>query len=466
MSNSHFNLRQPAFSTVWSGAAAPANVAPNANLAKPADSGDTTTISVGDFNDRAGVKPGGQARHNRVSLAERLGQRKPGRLPMRRTSNATHLNAADSDEHLDAASSDVLGALHSGGRSDLEDRLADSYDALERHALLRYARAKVDESDFSPTEKERLKNDLKGMLDELMDKHGDVIRAGLENKEAFESALGKMDALSAGSKAEDHTGSLTELRALYGSRSPGKTEMGLTPMGLAKSLVERFGAANFIGALGGLRSKMAADFRTRPADRPGPRLWLSLTDASSFNVVQTSFALAGDLRRDLSARAKVVGKANQAETALALLGATEPGRGRADPLVAHIADSKLLDALQQMYLYRLTGQAVEKMPMTAWPKDSAQRANLLDELRTLASDVCDKMPRAATAAEQLEQKMRGTVLGKRKRGQDDAGHGGDELQMRGTVLGQRKRDQDDADHGRDEPQSDDDRQTLVAREGA
>jgi hypothetical protein len=440
MSDSHFKIQPLAFSTAWSGAAAPANVAPNANLAKLADPGDTTTTSVGDFNERAGVKSGGQARHNRVSLGERLLRSKARRVPSRRTAATTHLDAADSDEHLDAASSDVLGALHSGERSDLEDRLADTYDALERHALLRYARAKVDESDFSPTEKERLKNDLNGMLAELMDKHGDAIRAGLKNKEAFESALGQMDALSAGSKAENHTGSLSELRALYSSRSNGKTEMGLTPMELATSLMDRFGAKNFIGALGGLQSKMTSEFRTRP-ERAGPSLWLSLKDAAAFSLLQSIYALGGDLRRGISERGKFVCKGSQAETTVALLGAAEPGRGRADPLVAHIADSKPLTAMQQMLLYRLTGQAVEKMPMTAWPKDSAQRANLLDELRTLASNMCDKIPRAATPAEQLEQKMRGKVQRKGERDRDEAGH------------------------GRDEPQSDDERQTLVVTEG-
>jgi hypothetical protein len=234
--------------------------------------------------------------------------------------------------------------------------------------------------------------------------------------------------------------------------------MGLTPMGLAKSLMDRFGADNFIGALGGLRSKMAAEFRTRPADRAGPRLWLSLTDAASFNVVQSSFALAGDLRRDLSEQAKLVGKASQAETALALLGATEQGRGRADTLVGQIADSKALTELQQMHLYRLTGQAVEKMPMTAWPKDSAQRMNLLGELRTLVSDLCEKMPRAATTEAQLEQKMR-TALGKRKRDPDGQ-------EMGDMVQRKRKRDQDDADQGRDERQSDDERPALAVREEA
>lgn len=416
-----------------------------------ASHGHDDTMGLAEFHDLAGVKPRRHAHHNPVSLQQRLAQPRPGRVPLRRMSDDIYLNAVDSDQHLHAAGLNVLEALHGGERSDLEDRLVDTYDPLERHALLRYARAKVEESDFSQTEKDRLKNELNGMLAELMDRHGDTIRVGLKNKESFESALGTMDALSTGSSAESHTGSLSELRALYGSRSDGKNEMGLTPMGLAKSLMERFGADNFVSALGGLRSKMASEFRTRPATHAGPRLWLSLTDAASFNAVQTSFALAGDLRRDLSESAKVVGKASQAETALALLGATEQGRGRAEPLVGHIADSKTLTPLQQMQLYRLTRLAVEKLPLTAWPKDlPAQRMNLLDELRMLAANVCDKMSRAATPAEQLEQKMRGKVQRKGKRDQNDAEHG---------------RDEDDTEHGRDERQSDDECLTLVVGEG-
>lgn len=431
---SHIKPLPPAANAALSHAAVTTAQAQTPTAAHRSDRG------LAEFNDLVGLKPRGH--HNPVTLKQGLVQPRTARLQQRRTANASPLDAAaDTDEHLHAASSDVLGALRSGGRSGLEERLSDSYDPLERHALLEYTRAKVDESDFSEAEKNRLKKDLDGMLAELDGKHGDEIGIGQKNKVAFESALGEMNALSAGSHAHDHAGSLTQLRALYGSRGNGKTEMGLTPMGLAKSLIDKFGAGNFIGALGGLRSKMASDFRNKPADRAGPRLWLSLTDAASFNVVQSSFALAGDLRRDLSERAKVVGKGTQAETAVALLGVTEQGRGRADPLLSQIADIKTLDEKQKMQLFALTRQAVEKMPMTAWPKDvPAQRMNLLDELRTLGVNVCDKMPRTATSAEQLEQKMRGVVQRKDQREDQSKDQSSDQ------------REGGDTDRGRDESQ--------------
>lgn len=430
----------PSASSAWNAVTHVVNPGPKVDVENRGERG--STMDLAEFNALAGVKPRGHAHHNPVTLLQRLMQLRAGRVPLRRISDDLHLGGLDVSEDLHAAGMGVLEALHKGERSALEDRLDDTYDPLERYSLLRYVHAKIDESDFSHAEKERLKHDLDGMLDDLMGRHGEAIRAGLKNKDAFESALGKMDALSAGSSAEHHPGSLAELRALYGSRSDGKTEMGLTPMGLAKSLMDRFGAGNFISALGGLRSKMASEFRTRPAAQPGPRLWLSLADAASFNTVQTSFALAGDLRRTLSESAKVVSKAGQAETALALLGATEPGRGRAEPVVGQIADSKALTPLQQMQLYRLTRLALEKMPMTAWPKDTpAQRMNLLDELRVLAAIVCDKMPRAATPAEQLEQKMR------------------DKVQRKGES------DQDESGRERDEPQSDEDDPALVGRKG-
>ncbi|MFZ6773934.1 hypothetical protein ACO0LB_14580 [Undibacterium sp. SXout7W] len=415
-------------STVSSNIAVANNVAQQSNqmnLIGHVDSGDT--IGLAEFNESAGVKPRGHHHKQRpVTLQERLKMLMPRRVPLRRTTNVMNPDDFDVSEQLQLAGSDLLEALQSGDRSVMDEHLSENYDPLERYALLQYTRSKVDESDFSQAEKSRLANDLDGMLNELMNKDGDVIHTGLLNKNAFESALGRMSSLAVQSNIEHPPGSLSELRAMYGAGPKGKTESGLTAIDLAKSLVAKFGENNFSQALSSLRSTMSTDFRNNPAKQSGPKLWLSLTDANSFNIVQTGFALAGDLRRNLSEHAGVMTKSNQAEMAIALLSLAEHGRGKADHLMVHLADIQSLTALQKMQMCLLTRQTIEKFPMIFWKKElPLQRMSLLDELGALALAISGEIPAALTKEEQLEQAMRGKVHRKTKQGQHGGGNSHD-----------------------------------------
>ncbi|WP_211474743.1 hypothetical protein [Collimonas humicola] len=408
---------------------AAADASNQANLASQADALAMTELA--EFNERAGVPHGGHHHHAHVSLHHR----RLTTIPRRRTSSTaqnsgTGGHAGDVDD-LHAAGQELLQALRRGDREQASDMLAGDYDALERHALLRDARSQIDSGDLSEAEKDQLKDDLNGMLSDLMDSHGDVIRTGLKDAGGFESALGEMDALAKANNENHDPDTLRSLRSQYGAKGEGRLDAPLTPMALAKSLQKKFGMDNFSQALGDLRGKMSLDFRVNPAKSAGPRLWLSLSDAAAFNAVQSSFAIAGDLRRDLSERAGITLKLNQAGTAVALLGAAELGVTRADAFVSHLTDSKDGAALKKIQLYMLIRQALEKLPITMWrPENLHLRTTLLDGLRALASAHCGQNLPTAEDDSDFAQQLRVKVRRKSKRdregdGQDQEQHHGD-----------------------------------------
>jgi len=403
---------------------AAANAANAANAAISASHAGATT-GLAEFNTRAGVQPrqhGHHVHHVHVSLRHRRLTAAPSR---RNESSKQASRSAESHhdtDHLRAAGLNVVDALQHGDRAALTARLVAEYDVLERHALLRDARSQVDQRDLSESEKDHLKNGLNEMMSDLMDTHGDVIRAGLKNASQFETALGEMDALSSAANENHDPDSLHELRLLYGAKGTGKLDAPLTPLALAKSLQDKFGVDNFCVALGDLRSKMAADLRANPPGSAGPRLWLSLSDAAAFNAVQTGFAIAGDLRRNLSERAGITLALNQAATAMALLGVAELGVARGDAFVAYLVDSKDSPLLRRAQLYMLVRQAVEQLSTTLWrPEMLPQRMKLLDELRTLAFTLPGAAPECDTDGKELEQLLRNQVSRKDKRDRDDGG---------------------------------------------
>ena len=401
-------------------------VANAVNAAMSANQAGTTDITgLAEFNERAGVRHRQHGQHAGLALQQRRLLPAPRRPPSRPAQNAGSAAGAGGVDDLHAAGTDVIDALRRGGKSELEDMLAGEYDALERHALLRNARAQVDAGDLSETEKDALKNSLNGMMSDLMDTHGDVIRMGLKDAGRFEAAVDDMDALSQAADGNRDPDSLRTLRALYGAKGQGRHDAALTPLALAKTLQDKFGVASFSRALDDLRSKMARDFRANPAIA-GPRLWLSLSDAASFNAVQSGFAIAGELRRDLSERAGILLAPDQAATAMALLGVAELGVTRGDAFIWHLVDSKNSPLLKRMQLYVLVRQAVEKLPIALWQAEALpQRMKLLDELRALAVALSGEEPYPVADEAALQRQLRGKVHRQGKRDQE-GGRGQDQ----------------------------------------
>lgn len=414
------------------------------NTATAIQAGKAEVTGLAEFNTRAGVEQKQHGHHVEVTLQRRL-VAVSRRGPPRAGQHSNSTNQASDDLH--AAGVDVVDALRSGSKAELADMLEGDYDALERHALLRDARAQIDSGDLSEAEKDRLKEDLNGMMSDLMDSHGDVIRTGLKSASEFESAASEMDALARNNDANHDPDSLLALRAQYGAKGEGRVDAPLTPMALAKSLQNKFGVEHFSQALGNLRSKMSVDLRSSSARDSGPRLWLSLSDAAAFNAVQSSFSIAGDLRRDLSERGSITLKVNQAGTAVALLGVAELGVSCAEAFIDHLVDSKDSSALRNIQLYMLVRQAVEKLSITMWrPEMLHQRMTLLDELRALASLQCGQV-RVSPEDDsdlQLEQQLRTKVQRKKERSN---GNDNDNESDRGS-------DSDGGGHEEDQHQDD------------
>lgn len=387
--------------------------------------------SVSEFNQRAGVTKTPLIHDKPRSLPDRF---LATQLRLQRRPAPGLRSAARRIEHpqLAAAASVLVDALQHGEGPALEARLATEYDALERHTLLRRAREQLDEGGLPAAGKSHLKDQLNQMMADLMDGFGDVIRSGLRDAQAFETALGKMLALSAGDRQPDAAGAL-ELRQLYGAKGAGTLEAPFTPLALVKSLQEKFGADHVRDAMASLRTSLSGDLRSTTAT--GPRLWLSLSDAACFNTVQTSFVLADDLRRGLFERAHVLPRTGQLGTALALLEVAESAMTTADALVDQVVERKGLAALQLVQACMLVRHAVERLALTAWREEHlAHRMHLLDELRALALGAGGSVPASWSAEGQLESALRAAPLGREggdgdreeRREQDEESDAGEE----------------------------------------
>lgn len=370
---------------------------------------------LSEFHQRAGVlhrpPPVSKTLQDRMANAR---QRTIARLPAA-PRGATHRGE---NAQLRAAAIDLVEALHGGEQTLVEERLAAQYDPLERHTLLRSARDEIEASTLGADEKDRLTAQLNGMIADLMDEHGDQVRAGLRDMQAFESALDTMHGLAEADGKQSDANTPDALRKLYGKAEGGKLEP-FTPLALMQSLQNKFGAENVGTALAELRSKMSAGLRSREAT--GPRLWLSLSDAACFNAIQSGIAIAAELRRMLSERAHLVAKAGDTATAVALLEAAGAGCA-AEALADRIIERNGLAALQLMQMYMLTRQALERLAITAW-QDEAYRRDLLEKLRELACGASSRQPSPHSKEEQLEARLRGNSRRINSRSDDDARDG-------------------------------------------
>ncbi len=371
-------------------------------------------VEMSEFNQRAGV-------HHLLRnyyLSQRMIPLSQRRLSgtLQRSSDSAQNSISISGE-LESAAAQVIEGLQNSGRPELEARLTAAYDVLERHTLLRAAKSQLSDKDLSQEERDRIKSTLEEMQDQLMKTDGDAIREGLKGADAFESVLEEMEAFEQKNGETNAPNTLSELRSFYGNKSgrSGGLEEPLAPLALAKELISAFGAVNFSTSLLALRKKMAVDLRSARATDTGPRLWLSLSDAASFNVLQSCFAIAGDLRRNLSERAGITPGGNQVETALVLLAL--PGSSeQAERLASKLIIQRQMRPLQRIQMFVLIRHAVESMSTMMWdPRLLQQRQSLLTDLRTATFALSDKLVRSAPKEKELEQQLRDERDRKRKR---------------------------------------------------
>lgn len=369
--------------------------------------GDDVT-GLAEFNRRAGVAHGAHGMKRSVVVARSLPERYAAARASAaaRSAQSPRRSAAyGENNYLRSAALEVVEALHHGERTGLEAGMSSGYDVLEQHILLRSARDLVDEQALPDEEQTRLRDQLNEMLADLMDEHGDVIRAGLRDAQAFEAALGALTASGRDGSQPREAGAMQELIGMYGPGRNAKSDTPFTPLGLMQSLQDHFGSENVGSALAELRSTLAADLRARAAT--GPRLWLSLADAACFNMMQSSLAIASDLRRSLFERAKIIPRTNEITTAMALLSVAESTAGSADELVSQILERKGLAMLQLAQMYLAVRQAVERLALKAWGLENlARRQVLLDELMELAFEAGSRIPATQTPEASLESRLR------------------------------------------------------------
>lgn len=324
------------------------------------------------------------------------------RSAKRKSMTRINLNPDDDDEPIREEAANTVSRLRKDGREAVEKDLSEEFDPLQRYALLHNAMCEVDEQDLPQTEKEDLKEQLQGMLNDLMNTHRTEIRKGLKDAHEIEAAMQMMAGGSAANPA-----SLRELRFLYGAKGQGVFDSPLSPLAMAKALQQRFGATNFSSALGSLRSKMAHELRVEDHKSLNPRFWLCMSDASAFNAVQSAYAIAAELRRDLVEKAHVLPRASEAAISVGILTMVESGKSKINVLVSQVYDGKDGDPATRGRVYQQVMQAVKRLPHTMWPLDKLNvRLDLIDELSKQCVSAYGNMPMPELAVERMERQWR------------------------------------------------------------
>lgn len=385
-------------------------------------------VEMSEFNLRAGIHQLMRNYHFGQKMIPLTQRRLSSAFGSSHTSSESTKNAHSLIGDLEVAATQVIEDLQRNERSEMEARLIASYDVLERHTLLRAVKNQLSSKNLSQEEEGRLNGILDEMLDDLMKTDGDAIRAGLRDAQALEQAIGTMEEFERKSGNTRIPGTLPALRALYEAKRSTGVEGALTPLVLANILLDKFGSENFSNALLTLRTRMAAGLRTEHARNTGPRLWLSLSDAASFNAVQSVFFIAGDFRRNLSERAGITPSGSQAETALVLLALPDTG-GQAEAIAAKITRQKQMGTLQRIQVFMLLRYAVESLSLSLWDsRGLQQRLLLLDELRVAVFAVSDKLVRPPSEEKELERQLRDEHDRKRRRK-----HNGEEEDEEGSA---------------------------------
>ncbi|RZI42198.1 hypothetical protein EGT07_13315 [Herbaspirillum sp. HC18] len=370
-------------------------------------------ISVPDFLNAAGVSPHQTSHHGQMRrrLHERLMKQtvqSRSRNAQRKATQRISLNQDDEDDYpIRDAASKTISSLRVSGKKSLQEQLESEYDPLQNYALLHNALCELEEQELPLSEKEDLKEDLTSMLNDLMKKHRDEIRKGLKDAQELETAVNAM------ARGPDFSAvSLRELRFMYGAKGPGYMDSPLSPQAMAKALQQKFGSANFSSALTSLQGRMSSEFRTNPQKSLTPRLWLCMSDASAFNAVRSTFAIAGDLRRDLIEKAHVLPRTSPASMTISMLSIVEGGKSKVNSFIFQLYDHKSADANTKGRVYTELLQSFKKLPTTLWPQERTGRMELMEELRKQVLESYRGMPMVETSVERHEREWRAALSAK------------------------------------------------------
>lgn len=308
--------------------------------AKPAVA-DSHAMGKASFDELAGAgKLKAQLPAARMPLARRL----------TRTLTSPHPAAQDDhDSPLKSAAAQLIASLEQSGDDDGK-RWQGPEDPLQQEMLLEQARQQLDcLVDDGSGRHEAIGARLDALQAELGARHGPAIAQGKRDADAFEGALATLDAAPA---------TLSALRQQFGAPASGRRDAPLAPSALLDVMLRNAGPSGT--ALGRPPAQLHEELRRH--GRSGPRLWLSLQDAATFQLVNTSFALAGDLRRELSERAGCAPLAGQGELARLLLGMGEADGGQAAPLLRQLVDMERLSPRQRGAACQVLRATVARCP--------------------------------------------------------------------------------------------------------
>lgn len=311
-----------------------------ASLANAHEASETTRTGLAAFNANAKITLQRQAQIK--SLLQRATKGHRGSAP----------RADDADALLEAAANNLAGAFSDGDEEALEEQLGRHPDPLQRHTLLKQTRALLEKQAAAITGPrqgtltiQQLIRKLDRKLEALLADHGEEIEAGMAVSDSFSDAMGELEQPDlgpvSGSEATEGQGAsdtegaaagetpLALLRAQLGAKGQGKFDQPITPQALFAALLAQPGAGNLKNVLAAGRNRLTGNLKSR--GKGGPKLWLSLSDAACFTVVQTCSAVAGDLRRDLSDKemANLAPQADESAMTMLLLRAGEPERDKA-----------------------------------------------------------------------------------------------------------------------------------------
>ncbi|MFC5474021.1 hypothetical protein [Paraherbaspirillum soli] len=318
--------------------------------------------------------------------------------------NRTAVNSPDShddddDDDLGFTANQAIRHLKEGGGEKLDAWLEGKYDALEQHTLLRRALEKSDGKDSEG---------LKQAISRLEEKHGDALKSALPQAEAFETAIDRMGALAKADRHRDPA-ALNQIRDMFGGRAGDKQVKPFAASELADTLLNKFGPQHFVAGLAQLRSVMSAPLRSSHGSNQAPRMWLSMSDAGSYNAIQSSLAIGRDLHGKLAVSGMTPHK-TEAETSIELLRA--PGQDVAkskSELLKTINGNQARTPAQQAQVSRLLAHAVDTLPLRFWPQESmGQRADLLVALRGHGGQA-SAVASANTAEAALEKQLRAST---------------------------------------------------------
>lgn len=366
----------------------------NQAAAKLAVEAQPETTPLAEFNEQAGVKPHHSKSHKHASLAHRS----------RLLSNLRGLSKAapNTEKRADMSDDDLFGSemsllldvLHGGGEEALEEWMSKRHDPLERHELLEHAVENSSNED---------KAALSQALSKLKSEHGEVIASALKDANALRSAVHQMDTLSQAAGSARAHGAY----AIFDFSDSKKPVGPSSPLDLANRLMDKFGAEHFGEALKKTRSELGSQMRQAQGAELGPRMWLSMSSAASFNAIQSTFAIGVNLRVSLS-EANIEPQAKEGETVCTLLSLTAGGGEEAEELANRLAGRDGLSPKQQANMFRLIAQAVDALPLTLWQEARRDvRMNLIAELKTLGGAFSSQAQQTKESADvTLERRLR------------------------------------------------------------